>query len=217
MGDIYNILIAGVGGQGVVRLGNVLREYGLRSPLIKNVVGTETRGVSQREGSVTATARYLIDDRVYSLDQHYSPEDLVSPLIPINDAHLVFGLEPLETMRNLRFISEQTVVVLNTHRHFPRNVLTGSETEKEYPSVAKIVDLLDQFARRVVAADFNEIAKTRLKHSIYSNSMILGVGVNEFKEILDKNVFIELIKSSFKDVDQNLKAFEIGTNLISEL
>ena len=45
IGDIYNILIAGVGGQGVVRLGNILRDYGLVSPLIKNVVGTETRGV----------------------------------------------------------------------------------------------------------------------------------------------------------------------------
>ncbi|MFX1276240.1 MAG: hypothetical protein ACFFBP_09585 [Promethearchaeota archaeon] len=49
IGDIYNILITGVGGQGVVLLGKILREYGMKSPLIKNVVGTETRGVSQRE------------------------------------------------------------------------------------------------------------------------------------------------------------------------
>ena len=49
IGDIYNILITGVGGQGVVLLGKILREYGMQSPLIKNVVGTETRGVSQRE------------------------------------------------------------------------------------------------------------------------------------------------------------------------
>jgi len=49
IGDIYNILITGVGGQGVVLLGKILREYGMISPLIKNVVGTETRGVSQRE------------------------------------------------------------------------------------------------------------------------------------------------------------------------
>ncbi|MHA1338145.1 MAG: hypothetical protein ACTSPW_20820 [Promethearchaeota archaeon] len=48
----------------------------MRVPFIKNVVGTETRGVSQREGSVTATARYLIDSRIYSLDQGYEIEDL---------------------------------------------------------------------------------------------------------------------------------------------
>ncbi|MFX0070663.1 MAG: hypothetical protein ACFFAO_06195 [Candidatus Hermodarchaeota archaeon] len=46
---MYNVLVVGVGGQGVVLLGNILREYGMRMPLIKNVVGTETRGVSQRE------------------------------------------------------------------------------------------------------------------------------------------------------------------------
>ena len=38
-----------MGGQGVVLLGNILREYGMRTALIKNVVGTETRGVSQRD------------------------------------------------------------------------------------------------------------------------------------------------------------------------
>ncbi|MBY9006482.1 MAG: hypothetical protein KGD63_06965 [Candidatus Lokiarchaeota archaeon] len=48
MGNIFNILIVGVGGQGVLLLGNILRQYGFISPLIKNVVGTETRGVSQR-------------------------------------------------------------------------------------------------------------------------------------------------------------------------
>ena len=90
----------------------------MRTALIKNVVGTETRGVSQREGSVTATARYLIDSKVYSLEQGYEVDDLISPLIPINDAHLVLGLEPLETIRNLKYISEATVVILNTHRQY---------------------------------------------------------------------------------------------------
>ena len=91
MGDIYNILITGVGGQGTVLMGNILREYGMRTPFIKNVVGMETRGVSQREGSVSASARYLIDARLYTLGENYEVGDLISPVIPINDAHLVLG------------------------------------------------------------------------------------------------------------------------------
>ncbi|MFX1239039.1 MAG: 2-oxoacid:acceptor oxidoreductase family protein, partial [Promethearchaeota archaeon] len=162
-------MVTGVGGQGVVLLGNILREYGLRSNLIKNVVGTETKGVSQREGSVVATIRYLIDGKVYSLDQKYEEEDLISPTIPINDAHLVLGLEPLETLRNIKYISEKTVVILNTHQVYPRNVIIKSVESKSYPSIAEIIELMDQFARRVVSMDFHEFSNARLKNSVYAN------------------------------------------------
>ena len=195
-------------------IGTLLKEYGMRTPLIKNVVGTETRGVSQREGSVLATARYLIDARVYSLDQGYEVEDLISPLIPTNDAHLVIGLEPLETLRNLRFISEQTVVVLNTHRHYPRGVIVGSERKEEYPSNAKILNLMDQFARRVVSADFHELSKTKFRNSIFSNIIALGVAVKEFREIFLKDDMVTLLKETFGETSKNLDAFELGHGLI---
>ena len=209
-------MVTGVGGQGVVLLGNILRTYGMKSPFIKNVVGTETRGVSQREGSVSATARYLIDSRIYSLDQEYEIDDLISPIIPTNDAHLVFGLEPLETIRNLRYISEATVVILNTHRLYPRNVLIGSEKEKKYPSNAEIIDLLDQFARRTISMDFNELSKIKLNNSIYANIIILGVGVKEFREILNKDLMIKILGDFFKGDNKNFEAFELGYNLISD-
>jgi indolepyruvate ferredoxin oxidoreductase beta subunit len=214
MGDIFNILITGVGGQGAILLGQLLREYGLLSPLIKNVVGTETRGVSQREGSVSATARYLIDSRIYSLDQKYKVDELISPLIPMNDSHIVLGLEPLETIRNLKYISEQTVVILNTHQNFPRNVLLGSEQEKQYPSVAYILDLLNQFARRVISMDFNKLSQSQFKNSIYANSIILGVGANEFKNVFLKNKMIQVIQDNLKNPEINIKAFELGYDLV---
>ncbi|MHA1148607.1 MAG: 2-oxoacid:acceptor oxidoreductase family protein [Promethearchaeota archaeon] len=215
MGDIFNILIAGVGGQGVVRLGNILRDYGLISPLIKNVVGTETRGVSQREGSVTATARYLIDGRVYSLDQGYEYNDLISPVIPMNDAHLVLGLEPLETLRNLKLISEQTVVILNTHNHYPRDVIIGTKGGISYPSNAKILDLLDQFARKVVATNFHELAEIKFNNAIYANTILLGTAVKEFREIFLKEKIRETVENYFRSSKENLEAFELGYSLIS--
>lgn len=215
IGDFFNILIAGVGGQGVVRLGNILREYGLSAPLIKNVVGTESRGVSQREGSVTATARYLIDGRIYSLDQGYEYEDLISPVIPMNDAHLVLGLEPLETLRNLKYISEQTVVILNTHNYYPRDVLIGTKGGKQYPSNAKILETLDQFARKVVATNFHELAETKFQKAIYANTILLGTAVKEFKEIFVKDMILEILKTYFKDSKENIEAFELGYRLIT--
>ncbi|MFO8020763.1 MAG: 2-oxoacid:acceptor oxidoreductase family protein [Promethearchaeia archaeon] len=215
MGDIYNILIAGVGGQGGILMGKLLREYGFRTKFIQNVVGTETRGVSQREGSVSATARYLIKSRIYSLDQHYTKEDLISPLIPMNDSHLIIGLEPLETLRNLRYISEQTVVVLNTHKNYPRNVILGSESqEKTYPSTAEIIDILDQFSRKVIALDFNELSEQKLHNSIYANTLALAVGCHEFKEIFVKNKMVELLETTFGQENANIEAFKIGYELM---
>ncbi|TFG02116.1 MAG: hypothetical protein EU542_05675 [Promethearchaeota archaeon] len=215
MGDIYNILLTGVGGQGIVLLGNILREYGMRFPLIQNVVGTETRGVSQREGSVLATARYLIDSKIYSLDQNFEVEDLISPLIPINDAHLVMGLEPLETIRNLRYISERTVVIMNTHRNYPRNVILKTGKTMKYPSLGYIIDILDQLARRTISLDFNELAKAKFDNAIYSNVILLGVGAKEFQEVFNKKLMLTLLKDFFGEDSHNLDAFNLGYNLIT--
>lgn len=214
MGDIYNVLVAGVGGQGVISLAMILREYGMKYPQITNVVGTETRGVSQREGSVSATARFLIERNIYSFDEEYKQEDLISPLIPINDAHLVLGLEPLETLRNLKFISEQTLVIMNTHKLYPRSVFFDSSQENKYPSTAKIVNLLDQFARKVVALNITELAQANLGDSRYVNSIILGMATKEFQPIFAKDILKGVLKDHFKSKSkENLNAFQLGYSL----
>ncbi|MHA1804395.1 MAG: 2-oxoacid:acceptor oxidoreductase family protein [Promethearchaeota archaeon] len=215
MADIFNVLIAGVGGQGVILMGNLLREFGLRTPLIKNVVGTESRGVSQREGSVISTIRYLIESRIYSLDQYRAPEDLISPIILMNDAHLVLGLEPLETIRNLRYISEKTVIIMNTRNNFPKKTLLGgSSSGKAYPSNAKILEILDQFARKIVSMDFSELSQETLGEAIFANSIILGVAVKEFREVFRKEVIMEILKKYFGEHSPNIQALEMGYQLI---
>lgn len=213
MADIFNILISGVGGQGAILLGKLLRDYGLKSPLIKKVVGTETRGVSQREGSVSATARYLIEGRIYNLNQGYEIEDLISPKIPINDAHLVLGLEPLETLRNLKYISEQSVVIMNTHKRYPRDVILKKEGAKTYPSTARIIDLLDQFARRTISMNFNKLSKNKFDNTIFTNVIILGVAAKEFENIFLKERLIETLKNNLSAIEKNIEAFKLGYSL----
>ena len=143
-------------------------------------------------------------------------EDLISPIIPINDAHLILGLEPLETIRNLRYISEQTVVILNTHRLYPKNVIIGSEKERKYPSIADIIDILDQFARRTISMDFNELSKVKFNNPIYSNIIILGVGTREYRDIFYRDLMINVLKNFFRDSKNNLEAFTLGYNLVSD-
>jgi len=220
MGDIFNILVTGVGGQGIVLIGDILRAYGLKSSAIQNVVGTETRGVAQREGSVIAAVRYLIDTKIYSLGDKFDVDELISPLIPTNDAHMVLGLEPLETLRNLRYISKQTVVILNTHNHYPKNLIFNSKNDKiekqKIPSNTDTIDLLNQFARKVIALNFNEFSSIKLESSIYSNIIALGVAVKEFRELFDKSLFLEVLTDFFEDSKKDLDAFELGYDLIKD-
>jgi indolepyruvate ferredoxin oxidoreductase beta subunit len=206
-------LITGTGGQGVILLGNILRDYGLKTSIIKSVVGTETKGVSQREGSVIATVRYLLESQVTTLDRPYQADELISPLIPINDAHLILGLEPLETLRNIKFISKQTIVVVNTHRNYPRTVLLGSEKEKIYPSNVEILKILNQLAKRTFSTDFNYVSRSRLGTSLYANIMVLGAGIKEFKEIFNEEIVKSLLIKSFGENNPNIESFEIGFGL----
>ena len=83
MRDDYNILIAGVGGQGNLVCGRVLCEAALQNGL--RPVAGETFGASRRGGTVLTHLRISTQDR--------------GPLIPKGRADLLLGMEPLETLR----------------------------------------------------------------------------------------------------------------------
>jgi len=213
VGDIYNILITGIEGQGISLLGNILRIYGTKPPFIKNVVGTDIR----ENGSLVATIRYLMEVRNFTLEQGYNIDELISPRIPINDAHLVLGMEPLETLRNLKYISEKTVVILNTHKIIPENDYSNSEKKKNYPSVARIIDIIDQLARRVIFLDFNELSNIKFNSSNYASCILFGVGAKELMYFLDKNLIKSILLQVIDDSNLHIEAFEFGYNLVNEL
>ena len=86
----YDILIAGVGGQGVVLASRLLALAAMRAGF--HVSTAETIGMSQREGSVSSHVR--IGDK------------LLGSLIPIGQADLLLGLEPAETYEIYQFLKK---------------------------------------------------------------------------------------------------------------
>ena len=84
-----NILIAGVGGQGVLTLAEIIAKAALADNL--NVRVGEIHGMAQRGGHVVCTVR--IGDNVFG------------PIIDSGTADLVIGFEPLETLREIQTIS----------------------------------------------------------------------------------------------------------------
>jgi indolepyruvate ferredoxin oxidoreductase beta subunit len=112
-----SILLAGVGGQGVVAAGDVLARALLYSGF--DVKKSEIHGMAQRGGSVFSHVRF--GEKVYS------------PVIPAGGADFIISFENMEFLRYLEYIKKETVLILNTARIFPPSVNMG---EEKYPEDA---------------------------------------------------------------------------------
>ena len=104
MGDkVTNILMAGVGGQGVIMASDLLSEVLLKSGF--DVKKSEVHGMAQRGGSVVSHVRY--------------GEEVLSPLIKRGSADILFSLEILESLRYIDYLNRDTVIILNDYRLNP--------------------------------------------------------------------------------------------------
>ncbi|MBD3353745.1 MAG: hypothetical protein GF364_19835 [Candidatus Lokiarchaeota archaeon] len=116
-----NILICGIGGQGAVLLGNLLRELFLYLQPNSIVSGTESRGVSQREGSVISTVRVVWSNKNNSRNS----DVIIGPEIGKHGADIVIALEPIEFLRNLDYIHSNTLMLVNSNQIPPKNTLVS--------------------------------------------------------------------------------------------
>lgn len=89
-------------------------------------------------------------------------------------------------------------------------MLIGSEKVNEHPSNAKILHTIDQFARRVIMLEFNELSKIKLGSAIYANNIILGLGVREYREIFYLKLMLKLLKEIFRDSPKNLEVLYLN-------
>lgn len=101
----YNIVVAGVGGQGVLSLSAIIAAAALRERL--QVKQAEVHGMSQRGGAVVADLR-LADGPIHA------------DIIPRGSADLILSMEPLESLRYLPRLKPQGSVVTSTNPH--RNI-----------------------------------------------------------------------------------------------
>jgi len=94
----FNILITGVGGQGVILMSELLGKAAVTDKL--RVRGSEILGMAVRGGSVTSAIRI--------------GEDVHGPLIPTGKCQVLVGMEPSEALRNIAYLSKPSLVLLNT-------------------------------------------------------------------------------------------------------
>jgi indolepyruvate ferredoxin oxidoreductase beta subunit len=92
---VINVVVAGLGGQGVLRGTDILAEVALRAGL--DVKKSELKGMSQRGGSVTGDVRF--GPRVYS------------PMVPPGEADYLLVLEPTQVEPNRHLVRPDTVII----------------------------------------------------------------------------------------------------------
>ena len=188
MNKVKNILLAGVGGQGILLASEVISEVMLLAGL--DVKKNEIHGMSQRGGSVVSHVRY--GEKVYS------------SIIPEGEVDILFSFELLETCRYLPLLRKNGRVVVCDWKISPPGVARGVQAYPE--NLAE--KICQQFPASVVIDGLNLALTAGNAKTV--NTVLLGALSNilPFKRELWLEALQKMIPARLMDV--NMKAFELG-------
>lgn len=189
--QIKNILLVGVGGQGILLASEILSEAAMLAGF--DVKKSEIHGMSQRGGSVVSHVRY--------------GTEVFSPIVPEGEGDVLFGFELMETVRSLPLLKPGGTVVANDLQISPPSVLMGQET---YPA-ALPERIKEQFADCLLV-DCQKIA-TDAGNVRAANTVLLGA-VSKRLDIAEEFWLKALEKMvPVKALEVNKRAFQMGREL----
>jgi indolepyruvate ferredoxin oxidoreductase beta subunit len=188
---VYNVLIVGVGGQGIILASDVLGRVAARHGY--DVKKNEIHGMAQRGGSVSSHVRF--------------GKTVNSPIIKMGEADVLLSFEQIETLRYFPFLSEKGQVVVNDQKILPPAVFTG---QQEYPN--DVLQKIKQKAPNTIIVDGPEVAK-KIGNPKVLNVIFLGV-LSKFLDI-PAEVYEQTLRESLKPklVEINIKAFNEGRSM----
>ncbi|SCI75735.1 indolepyruvate oxidoreductase subunit beta [uncultured Clostridium sp.] len=186
-----SILLVGVGGQGTI-LASKLLTIGLMEAGY-DVKMSEIHGMSQRGGSVSSQVRY--GEKVYS------------PVIETGGADILVSFEKMEALRWLKYLKSDGKLIVNDYKINSMPIITGKANYLE----DEINEELKRVGARLVDASNDAI---KLGNPKTMNIILLGSLVKSMNlENIDWNKIIsDNVKKEFIDI--NIKAFEVGMNLV---
>ena len=183
-----DIILAGVGGQGILSIATVIGSAALEQGLY--LKQAEVHGMSQRGGDVQSNLRL-------------SSAPIYSDLIPKGGADLIVSLEPMEALRYIPYLAPDGWIITNT---------TPLVNIPDYPEIDKVMEALKAFPQ-VLALDVDGIAKD-LGSPRGANMVLLGA-MSAVLHILEPEKLREGIRRVFGRkgeavVESNIKAFDEG-------
>lgn len=185
-----DLLVTGVGGQGVVLAGDIIGEAAIAAGF--DVKKTDTLGMAQRGGSVISHLR--LAPKVWS------------PIIKEGEVDLILAFEKLEAARWSHYLSPGGIAIINNYEQPPLSVSLGQE---QYPDHETITNALKRQTDNIYFIDATELAK-ELGNVRTFNILMLGC-LSVFAP-LDINTWTECISRRMPENirEINLAAFEKG-------
>ena len=165
-----NVLIVGVGGQGVLLASEILCEVARRMGL--DTKKSEVHGMSQRGGVVTSHIRF--GEKVYS------------PLIPAGESDVILAFELAEGMRWVHELKEGGTIIINRQEIIPTITTTGKFA---YPENAE--ETIKKRSPNATFVDAYAIAKD-LGNTRLVNTILLGVLSRSIE--LEEKTWLEVIE-----------------------
>jgi len=197
----YNIMMSGVGGQGLMLVSNILgltcAENGL------DIRTAETHGLAQRSGAIYTHIR--IGDKIFS------------PLIPYGEADVLMGMETIETLRYIEFLKPAGTIILNNYLWYPvqSTFERVDNPETSYVSFDVILTQLKKVTTNIHIINALELAN-KAGNPLTSNVVLLGaltkvkgfpVKIDQIKRVISNAV-------PKKALEANLIALQLGFEAI---
>ena len=183
-----DMILAGVGGQGILSIAAVLGSAALTNNLY--IKQAETHGMSQRGGDVQSYLR-ISDQPIYS------------DLIPLGKADLILSVEPMEALRYLPYLKPDGYVVTNS---------TPFVNIPNYPATEEIMHTLEALPHRIIL-DADTLAKEKAGNIRAGNFIMLGAAspfINIPFEYLEEGIRAVFSRKGEEIIGMNLKALHAG-------
>lgn len=188
-----DIILAGVGGQGILSIAATIGMAALENNL--NLKQAEVHGMSQRGGAVQSHLRI-------------SDKEIASDLIPLGKADLIISVEPMESLRYVSYLSEEGWLVTN---------ITPFINIPDYPETGELMNEIETFPHHI-AINADEIARS-VKSPRSSNMVMLGAA-SPFLDIpydsLESGIKKIFGRKGEKIVQLNIEAFKAGREFALE-
>jgi len=191
----FNVVVCGVGGQGILTFSRILASAAVK--LGYNVRVGETLGMSQRGGIVQSFIRFGLG--------------VLSPLIPVGGADVVVSLDYIEALRVFKYASRDSTIIINSNTIPPVSVLIG---DGRIPSLSDVVKVYGEVTNKIYVLDADGLAiKAGLPTA--TNIVLLGFLCKLFQEILPPNILRDTVAENVPSryVRENILAFDLGFNV----
>ncbi len=185
-----DIILAGVGGQGILSIATVIGDAALNEGLY--LKQAEVHGMSQRGGDVQSNLR-LSSDPIYS------------DLIPKGGADIIISLEPMEALRYLSYLKPEGWIVTSSKPFV--NI-------PNYPDLEEVLSHIKALDHHVLV-DVETLAKDAGAPAQAANMVLLGAAIPMLG--IDHDKIIDGVRRIFARkgeaiVNSNIAAIEAGYN-----